>query len=102
MNNIKQLTLLAKQMYATEEQLDAAIEGGICNKANFHDEGPRVHVYLVKSLYKLFDEASALDPGHVILEDKQTDNKNFDRKISFTFDDVKFFAYTCTESRNIQ
>lgn len=99
MNNIKQITLLAKQIYATEEQLDASIEGGICNKANFPIEGPRVHVYLIKSLYKLFDEASALDPGHVILEDKQTDNKNFDRKISFTFDGVKFFAYTCTSDR---
>lgn len=102
MNNIKQLTLLAKQIYATEEQLNASIEGGICNVSHFHDEGPRVHVYLIKSLYKLFDEASALDPGHVILEDKQTDNKNFDRKISFTFDGVKFFAYTCTESRDIR
>ena len=99
MNNIKQLTLLAKQIYATEEQLNASIEGGICNVSHFHDEGPRIHVYLVKSLYKLFDEASALDPGHVILEDKQTDNNNFDRKISFTFDGVRFFAYTRTNDR---
>lgn len=90
---MKQLVMLAKQLWTTERQLDSSIEGGICNKS--YDDTPRVHVYKVATLYKLFEEASALDPGHVVLSDKTTGHERWNRKLSFTFDDVEFYAYTC-------